>query len=361
MSVFLRLFFLGLLAVVLVLPVLARKVDQSEARVCAAPLHPKLVTEMLPHDSDDPAIWINRADPAQSLVLGTDKNAAGGLYVFDLKGRIVKEKSIKNLQRPNNVDVEYGLDCAGKKIDIAVVTERLAHQLRIFRLPDMTAVDNGGLEVFIGEEGDKARDLMGIALYKCPRDEQIYAVVGRKTGPSGSYLWQYRLHDDGRGLVTGTLVRKFGLYSGKNEVEAIAVDDLLGYIYYADEGVGVRKYYADPERGDAELALFATSGFTEDHEGIAIYCEDEKNGYILVSDQEANLFHVFPRQGAPDNPHRHDLITIMETATVACDGCDATAVALGKSFPQGLLVAMSDNSTFQFYNWKDIAGRLKRK
>jgi 3-phytase len=49
-------------------------------------LVPRVVTEPVRHDTDDPAIWINPADPAASLVLGTDKDADGALYVFDLNG-----------------------------------------------------------------------------------------------------------------------------------------------------------------------------------------------------------------------------------------------------------------------------------
>ncbi|MEI9807457.1 MAG: hypothetical protein WDO16_05985 [Bacteroidota bacterium] len=33
------------------------------------------------------------------------------------------------------------------------MTERLTHKLRIFSLPGMTPVDNGGIEVFTGETG----------------------------------------------------------------------------------------------------------------------------------------------------------------------------------------------------------------
>jgi hypothetical protein len=33
-----------------------------------------------------------------------------------------------------------------------------------------------------------------------------------------------------------------------------------------------------------------------------------------------------------------------------------TNVALNEKFPAGLFVAMSDDKTFQFYSWKDIAG-----
>ena len=57
----------------------------------------------------------------------------------------------------------------------------------------------------------------------------------------------------------------------------------------------MRKYYADPEKGNEELAFFAQEGFSDDHEGISIYKLDDSTGYILVSDQGANLFHVFPR------------------------------------------------------------------
>ncbi len=99
-------------------------------------------------------------------------------------------------------------------------------------------------------------------------------------------FWQYLLHDD-LGMVKATLVRKFGEFSGKKEIEAIAVDDTLGYIYYSDEGVGVRKYYADLVKGNKQRALFATEGFTKDHEGISIYSEGNKTGYIIVSDQSA--------------------------------------------------------------------------
>ena len=39
-------------------------------------------------DADDPAIWINRRNPKQSLIIGTAKDA--GLLVYDLSGRLVQ-------------------------------------------------------------------------------------------------------------------------------------------------------------------------------------------------------------------------------------------------------------------------------
>ncbi|HPN34004.1 MAG TPA: phytase [bacterium] len=319
-------------------------------------LQPRIVTEPVQYDSDDAAIWIHPNDPARSLIIGTDKQADGGLYVFDLNGKIIAEKCVRPLQRPNNVDVEYGLLLGGRPVDIAVTTERLLNRIRIHRLPDMKPVDGGGIELFGGEI---QRDPMGVALYKRPTDGRIYAIVGRKEGPTdGRYLWQYLLEDDGDGLVKATKVREFGLYSGKKEIEAIAVDDELGYVYYSDEQMGVRKYYADPDHpgGNTELAFFAREGFAADLEGISIYTLSDGRGYILVSDQQANRFHIFKREGEPGAPHRHTLVKVINTSTKQSDGSEVTSASLNQSFPYGLFVAMSDDRTFQYYDWRDIAG-----
>jgi len=317
-------------------------------------LTPRVVTQPARYDTDDPAIWIDRADPSRSLIVGTDKEADGALYVYDLGGRIVNR--VGGLKRPNNVDIAYGLPLGGTPTDIAVTTERDMMRLRVFSLPGMTSVDNGDLVVF---GGDTNRAPMGIALYRRARDGAMFAFVGGKAGPLTGYIGQYRLADDGTGHVKMTLVRRFGAYSGRKEIEAIAVDAELGYVYYADETVGVHKYKADPDAPDAnrELALFATSGFAGDHEGISIYTINGGTGYILVSDQQANQFRIYPREGAPGRPHEHRLVKTVPVAAIESDGCEVTNVDLGPAFPRGLFVAMSNGRVFHYYAWEDIAGR----
>jgi 3-phytase len=351
-----RLFFRTALSVLLT-AVLVINCGEKKPKIAENAIKPVVVTEPAKHDTDDPAIWIHPADPSKSLIIGTDKDQDGALYVFDLDGNIIEEKTVRNIQRPNNVDVEYGFLLNGVPTDIAVTTERMSNKLRIFSLPDMKSIDNGGIDVFVGEV---LRAPMGIALYKRPVDGVIFAIVSRKEGPTdGSYLHQYRLEDDGNGYVTGTKIREFGVWSGRKEIEAVAVDDELGYVYYSDEQVGIRKYYADPDVSgtNQELAIFGTAGFTADQEGISIYSVNDGTGYILVSDQQANAFRIFKREGEPGDPHNHPLIKVVNVSTMESDGSEVTNRALNENFPDGLFVAMSEGCTFQFYSWADIAGR----
>jgi 3-phytase len=328
----------------------------SDSQSLSSIIKPVVVTDTVRWDTDDPAIWINPADPMKSLIIGTDKDSDGALYVFDLDGKIIQEKTARNLKRPNNVDVEYGLTLGGKQVDIAVATEREANKIRIFSLPDMKPIDNGGIEVFAGEA---ERAPMGIALYKRQKDGAVFAIVSRKSGPKEGYLWQYLLQDDGKGVVKGTKARAFGAYSGKKEIESVAVDDKLGYVYYSDEQVGVRKYHADPEAPEAskELAMISVAGYLEDNEGISIYEVNDGTGYILVSDQSANKFHIYKREGEPGNPNEHKEVKVVDVSTTNSDGSDVTNVPLGPKYPAGLFVAMADDKTFQFYSWVDIAGK----
>jgi 3-phytase len=315
-----------------------------------------VITEHVLGDSDDPAIWIDPTDPARSLVLGTDKhNTNGGVYVFGLDGKIDRARSVTGLKRVNNVDVAYGLRIGGRTIDIAVATERNRQALRVFALPDMKLIDGGGITVF---DGDTLRAPMGIALYKRAADGVIFAIVGGKSGPTSGYLWQYRLEDDGKGGVRGVKVREFGEYSGRKEIEAIAVDNELGYVYYSDEGAGIRKYNADPSSGNQQLAFFGTSGFVEDHEGIAIYKRADKTGYILVSDQQGHRLQVFHREGEPGNPHTHPAIAVIPVSAVETDGVEVVSTPLGSVFTKGLLVMMSTDRTFHYFRWEDIAARI---
>jgi 3-phytase len=52
---------------------------------------------------------VNRENPAESIVFGTDKETEGAIYAFNLEGKIIENKTIRGLKRPNNVDIRYNL------------------------------------------------------------------------------------------------------------------------------------------------------------------------------------------------------------------------------------------------------------
>jgi 3-phytase len=330
----------------------------------ALPVAPLRGTAAIAHDIDDPAIWINRQDPARSLIVATVKVAApeGALAVFGLDGAI--RQMVTGLDRPNNVDIEYGLPLAGVPTDIAVVTERLGRRLRIFAIaPDGSAlrdVSNPAFQVLAGAPRNEGAP-MGIGLYRRPSDKAIFAIVAPKAGPTKNYLWQYRLVDDGRGQVTGELIRRFGSFSGRGEIEAVAVDDDLGYVYYADERAGIHKWHADPDApgADRELAFFGVTGYEADREGLGIYALPDGTGYIVSVDQlpGESLFHLYKREGEPGHPHdHHDVVRTFRIGADSTDGLEVTSASLGPEFPGGLFVAMNSRSrNFLLVRWADIA------
>ncbi len=337
--------------------------DSTTPEACVD-IQATLATQQVANDPDDPAIWVHPNDPAKSLIIGTNKAAAptGAVVVFNLDGTI--RQTIDGTDRPNNVDVEYGLTLQGRTADIAVATERLKSRLRIFLIPadesPLTDISSPEGANILQDATGEAAEPMGIALYRRPSDGAIFAIVAPKNGPQQGYLRQYRLEDDGMGKVKATDVRRVGNFLGGKEIEAVAVDDELGYVYYADEGSGIHKWHADPDHPDAarELAHFGRTGFAGDHEGIAIYSMPGGKGYILCTDQIKgnSRYHVYRREGGPAGPHDHsEMVKCIHGGADSTDGLEATSRPLGDRFPAGLVVAMNSGpKNFLLFKWEDF-------
>jgi 3-phytase len=301
---------------------------------------PAVATQPVGNDADDPALWLHPSHPERSLVLGTNKAAApdGALVVFDLRGEVVQR--VAGLDRPNNVDVRGS---------VAALTERYRRQVVVFRVGENGVTRLGEFPVFAGQEGNAGAP-MGIALYQRPRDWALFAIVGRKTGPAQGYLWQYRL-ETGGGALRAVKVREFGNFSGTGEIEAIAVDDELGIVYYADEECCIRKWRADPDHPQAgeEIGVFGRDGFRGNREGIAIYREAGGEGYIVCTDQipHGSEYRVFRRRGDQAAP-----VAVLRGGADSTDGIEVTSAALGARFPRGALIAMhSAGRNFLIFPW----------
>jgi 3-phytase len=316
-------------------------------------IKPDFITQKTINDTDDPAIWVNPENPSESIIFGTDKETNGGVYAFDLEGKIIENKTIRNINRPNNVDLAYDFKI-NDSVSTAILAfaERERQQIRIYSVPEMKPLDNGGIKVFTDEAKHNLRQPMGISFYHSPSSKKMYVIVGRKEGPKQGYLYQYELQSINN-QIKAILVRKFGNFSAKKEIEAIAVDAENGFIYYSDEEFGVRKYYAEPSKGNQELAIIGQDKFLTDIEGIGIAKTSEKGGYIMISDQQRGLFNVFDRE-------TNKFIKAIDLTTVETDGCDVTTANLGVKFPRGIFVAMNDSKEFYVYDFNKILKEIQK-
>lgn len=326
------------------------------AATAFAPVLPAIETEPVAFDADDPAIWIHSKEPDKSLVLGTDKKSVeGGVFVFDLKGKAVQ--TFKGIDRPNNIDVEYGFELNRAKVDLAVATERGKKRLRIWaidrssgRLTDVT----GNTTVFKDRKDEQAVP-MGLSLYACRKDKRFYALVSPKGGPKQGYLHLYRLEAK-TDKVDAVFVRALGRFSGDGEIEAVVVDDRNDVAYYSDESYGIRKVSVLPDsKTDNELASFGTEGYKGDREGLAIWRADNGMAYLLNIDQtpDSSTIHVYDING---DPYKLGSIPIASDST---DGLDAANNPLGDGFHDGLVVAMnSRGKNFHYYRPGDLIKRL---
>jgi len=306
--------------------------------------------------ADDPAIWLHPSNPARSLLLGTDKR--GGLDVYNLDGS--RRETVSPRCRPNNVDILYGFGLGGRRVDLAVATVRAgdARGVKVWaidatgRLADATA--GGTLGVFGGKTP------YGVCCYRDVKTGKGYFFVVGKSGA----IEQHALRDAGGGRVTSACVRRLKVGS---IAEGCVADDELGWLYVAEEGVGIWKFAAaadGPAKGRL-IAKVGEHGLTADVEGLTIYYASGGKGYLIASSQGSNTFCVYAREG--DNRY---LLTVDPQAGPIDDVNDTDGVAVtnrptSRQFPAGVLVVQDGhnsggNQNFKLYDWRDVAGRRLR-
>jgi 3-phytase len=292
--------------------------------------------------ADDPAIWVNRKNPAESLVIGTDKdNSSGGLHVYGLDGT---ERQRLAVGETNNADVRYDFELGGTTTDIVASTNRTSDSIDFFSVN----ASQGRLEPVGSIETGVT--VYGVCLYRSAKSNKLYAfATDRRNG-----VEQYEVGGAGD-AVTGKLVRTLDTQS---TTEGCVADDELGHLYLGEERRGVWKYGAEPDSGQTRTAMDTVgSGRLEaDVEGIAIYDTGRGAGYVVVSSQGSSTFAVYERAG--DNAYVGSFeITGPDGDDVTdTDGIDVTSVPLGSGFAGGLMVvhdASNDGETsnFKFVSW----------
>ena len=287
--------------------------------------------------ADDPAIWRNAANPAASLIVGTDKQA--GLYVYGLDGQV---RDFNNAGRVNNVDLVE--TPAGVIVAASDRSDEAKAQIALFRLNTTTA----RLEP-IGRVPAGAGEAYGLCLWATPRALTAFIVIKDGT------IRQIELDT---AKASGRIVRTMKLAT---QSEGCVVDARTARLYVAEEDVGIWRFDARASGSVTPVKLAGVDGkrLVADVEGLAIAAEEAGNGGWLVASSQGDNAYTLYRLADERFAGRFRIGQGRFGSTQETDGIAVMAGDFGPAFPHGLMVAQDgDNSPAQ--NFKLVGwGRVK--
>jgi 3-phytase len=368
-------------------------------------------------DADDPAIWVNAADPKRSLVIGTLKG--GGLDVYDLKGALLQhisgDASAPDMQlgkaRYNNVDIIYRFKVGSRNADLAVVTDRHNDVLRFFALDPEALVEGraplseitapGVPRLFSTDINElrTAKTAYGLAVTQSePSHETANAFVSRS---GQTTVAKVRIFS-AEGRVAYSVVAQFDLpdhlplpdgttwYPCQDQdgdrphVEGMVVDDFHRILYLAQERVGIWKIRIDqpspqpalldkvkafgvpfertlrPDRKKfscqpkwKESPGLGSDYLTADVEGLTIYDTGEGQGYLLASSQGASEFVVYDRVSGA-YIGKFTIGDGIIDGSEQCDGAHVVSANLGGELSDGLLVVQDGENSPKIMDQKGM-------
>jgi 3-phytase len=296
--------------------------------------------------ADDPAVWLHPADPAKSLILGTNKQE--GLVAYNLDGTEAARLPIGLI---NNVDIRQSAD---RPYDVAVASNDQVNAISVFLIDRATGavthrgdVPTGRLEPYgicMGREGH--RDYAGVT-YKDGTVE-LWAV-------SASPL-----------ELAGQLVKTVKL---STQLEGCVFDEPQGLLFVGEEARGLWKMSYRDEAPAPELIdeVGGAAGLVADVEGVSVWRGKDNTGWIVVSAQTDDRFVVYDRK-APHKPMGS--FSIGENKALGIDkvthtdGLDVFSAAL-PGYPRGILTVQDDGNpksgvdqNFKVVSWADVEAAL---
>ena len=290
--------------------------------------------------ADDPAIWRNAADPAASLIVGTDKKS--GLHVYDLTGRTLFSETSGLI---NNVDLAELPD--GRVIVVASDRNELANaMLRAWQLDTAT----GALRL-IGTVPGGAGEGYGFCLRR--EGDAVHAFSALKSGK----VEEYRLTFPATGVEAQHLRTRLI----PSQIEGCVADPRDGTLYVGEETGGLWRFGAETTQGELVVPI-DNRMLVADLEGLALLPVGETGGYLVASSQGDNAYAMFR---LPDltPAGRFRIAAGRFGATEETDGIELTAGDFGPDFPEGLFVAQDGHNApraqnFKLVSWKAIREAL---
>jgi 3-phytase len=298
-------------------------------------------------DQDDMCIWIHPDDPAASRIITSDKKAEH-LFVYDLQGRTMQSVATP---KPGNIDIRYNVPLGGESVDLVAFNQRRDENLvKVFVVDPadgtLRRVDDGSI---VTEPG------YGSGLFKSAKDGRLYFI---KTFKDQGMVEQLELYDGGDGTIQGDPARSWHI----GQCEGVAAHDASGRLFISEEKLGIWALGGEPEApSPGELvARVGENGLAADVEGMAVLPLSESEGYLLVSNQGVDNFHVY-RFG-----DEFEFIGAFAIEGAEhTDGIAVSGVALGDRFPNGIFTCHTVGAEGNVKrcpvlvaSWKDIADAL---
>jgi 3-phytase len=303
--------------------------------------------------ADDPAIWVHPTDPELSVIIGANKKR--GINVYDLSGKLLQSRADGRI---NNVDIRYGFQLGDRSVAVVTGSNRSTDSISAYIIDEETRTL---IEVADGIIDTGMSDPYGHCMYKSATSGLMYAYVNNTDG----LVRQWVLEDNGHGKISMTPVREFNVGS---QTEGCVADDETGDLYVGEENVGIWKYSAEPDGGDDRKlvdSIAENEYLTGDVEGLSIYYGKDGAGYLVASNQGADNYALYERQG--DNKFIGIFHVVADEATgidgiSETDGLDVTSAYLGPNFPDGVFVAQdgrnispAERQNFKLVPWHRIA------
>jgi 3-phytase len=321
-------------------------------------VQPTMETETVDHDgdaADDPAIWVDPADPARSAIIATDKK--GGLLVYDLSG--------KRLQflpdgKMNNVDLREGFWLNGQTVTLIAASDRTHKAIALYTIDPQT---RQLASVADGVQATGLSDPYGLCMYR-DRAGGTFVFI---SDPDG-LVRQWKLIATKAGKVAARPVRDIRF---DTQTEGCVADDETGALYVAEEDAALWRLGADAKAGQARKAVVRIAdnpALKDDLEGIGLYAQPNGKGYLVLSSQGDNTYAVFRREG--DNAYVGSFAVTANGDTgidgiSETDGLEVTSAALGAGLEAGAFVAQDgrnisppEHQNFKLVPWSAIAARL---
>ncbi|MCB2077701.1 MAG: phytase [Novosphingobium sp.] len=283
--------------------------------------------------ADDPAIWRNPADPAQSLIVATDKKA--GLYVYGLDG---KRRGFFAAGLVNNVDL---VDLGEKGVIVAASDRNdLANAaIQLFQLDTVT-----GVLTFLGKGTAGAGEGYGFCMAHFGGQLLTYSPL--KNGAISEIAID---------LETTPAFRLLRTLKVATQPEGCIVDARDGTLFVGEEGRGIWRFVPGATEGEL-VAMTDGQQLVADVEGLAIWPSGEQGGFLVASSQGDNAYALYRLPDmAPAGRFRIGAGRF--GATQETDGIDLVPGNFGSDYPDGLFVAQDGDNRPHAQNFKLVSWR----